>query len=186
MNMKKKTSFIDKSWTVCSSHNEYYFSQRICIQSLVFFVFNNPDAPKKSVRTASFGSKTRTFPWKSGGMVTLLLIWFLIYIHWIERKISPTITKSILIFFSMSYLSKFIFLPFNSFTIPVIMSWISGLACLPRCACISDWVTIFLVIVALGVISWGSCNALAWGAPRPSPDSGTFVCSREGDKTSLS
>lgn len=111
----------------------------------------------------------------------LKIMLYKINLFYFFRKLSTICTSQT----EVIYYNKLIFLPFNNFTMPVIISWISGLACRPCWSGMSDGEAKLLVIVALGVISWGSCNALAWGAPRPSPDCGTFVCSNEGGKTSL-
>lgn len=62
-------------------------------------------------------------------------------------------------------------LPFSSLTIPVMISWISGLAC-RACPGWDDEVAKLGVIVAVGLISWGSDSGidLACGAPCASPE----------------
>lgn len=81
-------------------------------------------------------------------------------------------------------------LPFSSFTIPVIMSWMSGLAwkklaLLYRRRAILKGTCRGLpgsvksvaeaVVVALGAISWGACRARPCSAPLASPEAGSAV-----------
>lgn len=59
--------------------------------------------------------------------------------------------------------------PFNSLTIPVIMSWMSGDACRPFC-CVSTTNVAKLVLMTVVGLRWGSDSDRPFGAPSASPE----------------